>query len=695
MKISSVGVVGQRKVQPSFRKANSSNVQKLSDSISFKGEQKTSKFKKAVPFLLVGAGAALGVGAGLLIAKKKGDISSLAEVFTSKADKNQDKTWMAILALAGISGYEAGKLNKKDIDEIVEKLTNNEAPIQRATRYHSEQIDDIKSVKTNATLRKYTKDFNGLTLLDQNNILNRNLGKYNKAIENIQTVGQEKLTSKSPIKPIEKENPVLWSITSEFAPIKEGGLGSVPPEIRNNVVKLGVEIPTFVPMYLNDGNSSFTQRDDEYIYNHKGKEFKLEKVMTFKTDTFKNGKLESTPVDIFLHEQNGAQLVFVKCDKYFDGTIYEGNGGVEEPEKFALMSKAVYELAKIKMDGIKATKDSVIYSQMALDDIKAPDGMILNDWQASPIAALARYKALMENAHGQLSDDTAQKLKDMRIITIGHNVMYQGSTQSNNDYHQRKNATNNILNTLFDKYTYDIVSNAKSGATKIDPKDKGLENLDNVLVMNYKKENENHTNFLNMGIILSDYFHPVSQNYADELISDNHRDLSYSLQWALVQKAKAGKLVGVINGNDFDNLSIEAKLPQIKKLTGLDFVPYTKKSSLEELKDARLENKINFYNNFILPFTESKASSKEAIEDVKALSSRLEFYQGEQGTKMPILTDEEIKETPFLISGGRFVSQKGIDVLCDAVKMLFDNWEDDFGDKPKPIFYIAGAVGAG
>ena len=126
------------------------------------------------------------------------------------------------------------------------------------------------------------------------------------------------------------------------------------------------------------------------------------------------------------------------------------------------------------MDGVKAVKDSVIYSQMALDDIKAPDGMILNDWQASPTAALLRYKAVMENAHGQLSDSATSKLKDMRVITIGHNAMYQGSTQNDNNYYQKKAATSNILNTLFDKYAYDIVSHAKSGATTIGSKDEGL-----------------------------------------------------------------------------------------------------------------------------------------------------------------------------------------------------------------------------
>ena len=321
--------------------------------------------------------------------------------------------------------------------------------------------------------------------------------------------------------------------------------------------------------------------------------------------------------------------------------------------------------------------------------------MILNDWQASPTAALLRYKAVMENAHGQISDSTAQKLKDMRVITIGHNVMYQGSTQNDNNYHQKKSATSNILNTLFDKYAYDIVTNAKSGATSIDPNDKGLEALDNVLLMDHKSGVENYTNFLNMGIILSDYFNPVSKNYAKELISPKHRELSNMLQWALVQKNNAGKLVGIINGNDFNGLSIEAKAPRIKSATSLNFETYKKSDSIEEIKEKRENNKISLYQDFAMPFAEASSCDKAQIDKIKKVSSALEFVKGAQGTKLPQLTNEQIKDTPVLMSGGRLVSQKGVDVLCDAIEMLFDNWEVDFPNKNKPIFYIAGSDGEG
>ena len=685
-------------------------------SFSKKAQKKGKKnnFKKVLPYLLMTTVAAGGVAAGYIFANKKAkaqglEIKALKDKtegilknLQEKIKNPESKAWLAILALMGISGYEAGKMTEEDKEIIIDKISHGQTPLQSAAYGASEQVGKINNFQTNPTSQKYGADFYGLSLLTEKNILNRNFQKYNDAIKFIQDIGFEKLTSIKSLPYFEKDpgDISIWSVTSEFAPIKEGGLGSVPVEVRNNIAKLGINIPTFVPMYLHEGISTFSKEDEEFIYNYKGKKFNLEKVVSFKMDVFKDGKPKTVPVEFYLNSEQASegknrQLVFIKCDEYFDGTIYETNSKTEEQEKFAVMSKAVYEFAKLKMDGAHALKDVDISSSSAFRAIKTPDVFMLNDWQASPLAALARYKSGMENAYGKLSDDTTKALQNMRIITLGHNVTYQGKTEDNNDDSQRKAVTSRILNTLFDKYTYDIVSNARVGTGRIDPYDSGLQKLDNVLVMNYMEPYSNHTNFLNMGIILSDYFNPVSKNYVQELISDNHRDLSHSLQWALVQKNKAGKLIGVINGNDYNNISLRAKKAQIKAQTGVDFEITSKLSPDEVVFENKEKNKREFYNKFVLPFSKSSASSAENIETVKVLTEKLEFCEGEKGTNLPILSDSEIKETPFLMSGGRLVSQKGIGILCDAIKILFDNWDKDFPNCPKPVFFIAGSDGEG
>ena len=635
------------------------------------------------------------------LAEQRGILSTQnVQNLVNTSKKENAKIWSVLLALAGLgTAYKAGDLSDDVKKELPQKVSDKVSDIASKSSQAISTAEQAMALNGNSLAQKYVVDINGIQLLKNSNSLNKNEQKYAQALEKIRTSAPKHLYEVPTVKPITKENPTLWSITSEFAPVKEGGLGSVPVEIQNNVTKLGINIPTFIPMYQQKGIASFRQEGNEYIYSYKGKDFKLEKVASFKLDAYQSAKSKTEDVEIYLSstkDESGKekQLIFVKNDNYFNGTIYQTSEKTEEPEKFAFFSKAVYEFAKAKEDP-KSVKGLKIFDSNVFDSIQAPDALVLNDWQASPIAALARYKAPMENAYGELSDDAAKKLSDMTIITIGHNAMYQGSTRNNNNDAQRKESTTNILNTLFDNFAYDIVSNAVTNASKTNPGDSGLQNLDNVLIMNQQDGYSNHTNLLNMGICLSDYFHPVSQNYANEIISDDHPELAGELRWALNQKAKSGSMVGIINGNDFNNLSIEAKKTQILQQTGIEPLTYSKKSNISDVMAARLENKRNFYNDYMLPFSHKndKSNSDENVEKVRKLSSKLEFVEGSRNTQLPDLTDDELATTPIISSVGRLVSQKGIGIMSDAIKLLFDNWEKDFPGKNKPIFYIAGQDG--
>lgn len=632
----------------------------------------------------------------------------IAQTLKTQAEKNKRdnaQIWSALLAVAGLTGsYKAGKMTqeeKKDItskiSQRVQNIDNRSMSAANSANYAIDKAHQALSSNPNSLSRKYTENLNGISLLCDSDIKNRNSAKYSEAINKIQSSASTFLFGEAKTKPITSENPVLWSVTSEFAPIKEGGLGSVPVEIQNNVTKLGVQIPTFIPMYQRKGTAALKQEDGKYTYTYKNKKFELEKAASYKVDSYQGAKPKTENVEVFVSNSGGKQLIFIKNDNYFDGDIYETNNKTEEPEKFAFFSKAVYEFAKAKTDET-SVKGLNIENRSVFDSIQAPDAFILNDWQASPIAALARYKAPMENAHDKLSDAAAKKLSDINIITIGHNTMYQGSTRNNNDDSQRKEVTTNILNTLFDTYAYDIVSNAKTNASQTNLADAGLRNLDNVLILNSQNPNENHTNLLNMGICLSNYFHPVSQNYAKELISDQHPELAGELRWALTQKSKAGGVVGIINGNDFNNLSIEAQKNNIKEKAGLEFETYNKESDITEIMQARAHNKELFYNQFMLPFIHKneKDNHDSQVDAVRAITPKLEFVESDKiKTSLPKLTSEELAQTPIFSSVGRLVSQKGINIMAEAIKRLYQNWDKDFPGKNKPIFYIAGGDGEG
>ena len=612
------------------------------------------------------------------------------------AKKDNAQIWSAILGITGLAAaYKAGDLKDDDKKQIVDRASETQSRINYAT----DMAQQARSASSENLARKYTHNVNGVQLLTNNATPDKI--KYTAAIEKIRSAATDKLFNAPNVKPITNPNPSLWSVTSEFAPIKEGGLGSVPVEIKTNLAKLGIDMPTFIPMYQQKGVANFAQNGDNVTYTYKGNVYNLKKAASYQVDTYRNGKSKPENVEVYVGtpvdaKKKNQELIFKKNDNYFNGSIYQTTEKTEEAEKFAFFSKAVYEFAKAKLQP-NSVKGLSVNSEV-FDSIQKPDGFVLNDWQASPIAALSRYKAPMENAYGELKDDVAQQLSDMRIITIGHNAMYQGSTRDNNDDSQRYQATSNILNTLFDSYTDDIVANAKTGATDTNPNDAGLKNLDNVLLLNGHNKHENHTNLLNMGVCLSDYFHPVSQNYAKEIISGDHPELAGELRWALGQRNEAGSLVGIINGNDFNGLSIESRAGRIKKDTTVDFKTYSKQSELSEIMDARTHNKEAFYNQYMLPFTHKneKDNTDPQVKAIKEVSEKLEFVQSDKiQTKLPLLSSEELAETPIISSVGRLVSQKGIDIMADAIKMLYQNWEKDFPGKNKPIFYIAGGDGEG
>lgn len=614
------------------------------------------------------------------------------------------KIWAVLLGLVGMTGsYQAGKLSDKDKEDVAKKADENRV----------NQNDTISSLCQSVTSnfnnlgKKYTVNHYGIQLLKNN------IGLSDKLKKELKDVGNKYLLKPPTKKPINSETPCLWSVTSEFEPIKEGGLGSVPVALQKNIEKLGVKLPTFIPMYQDKGIASFSENKGKYYYQYKGNiPYELKKIASFKVDAFQGGKSKPENVEIFMADDNGKQLIFIKNDKYFNGSIYSTGIQSEEPEKFAFFSKVVYELAKLResIDDIQINeleydeknnpiikkpsilKDLVLNDEDAFRSIPKMDGFLLNDWQASPIAALARYKAPVEGEFGEISSAVADKFKNINIITIGHNAMYQGSTQNNNDQPQRRESTANILNTLFDKYTYDIVCCSESGAPSTNKSDGGLRRIDNVLLLNETDEYNNHVNLLNMGITLSDYFCPVSKNYAKELVSPERPDLSYELQWALTQKDKSKSLIGIINGNDFNTLSIEAKKGKIKGKTTLDFETYNKQSSIDEIMLAREHNKSNFYNNYIIPISTIDKDKENKYPEIKKIleTDGLKFIDTKGDMEIPKLTDEELKNTPIIASCGRLVSQKGIDIMCDAIAKLYENWDTDFPGKNKPIFYLAG-----
>ena len=234
--------------------------------------------------------------------------------------------------------------------------------------------------------------------------------------------------------------------------------------------------------------------------------------------------------------------LFVHVDDYFDGDIYSSSAKADETQKSAIFSKAVYEFAKLKIDGTKPFKEAQIHSYSALDKINPPNTLILNGWQTSPVAPLIRYSAQAQSASKEISSKTGEQLGDIEIISIAQDLENQGTVSE-------KTQMADVLNTLFGKYAYDIVSHAKTKASETNPEDKGLKNLDNVLIMDYEDNSKNSLNLLNMSLILSDYFVLKGKGEDGSLISSSQKEDAKALLWALEKKEEAGKVLNIYEDN--------------------------------------------------------------------------------------------------------------------------------------------------
>lgn len=532
------------------------------------------------------------------------------------------------------------------------------------------------------------------------------------------------------IKKLDKDSTV-WSITAEALPEKEGGLGEVPSQIAKNLSK-EFEINNYelLPLYEIAGKSQIVKegRSYKYYYNLQNPEpysLELNKVVEFQTQAFRNEKYENQLVEVFIgQDAKGVQKMYFKNSDYFKSTgLYDNSQKASEPERFAFFSKAVYDFIKLKADS-KSTTAYNIFNADSFKAIKVPDAMILNDWHAGGLASLLRYKAPIEGHFGELNQTVANDLSSMNLVNIVHNADYQGISWEHGS---------EMLNTLFDKYALDIYENAHSGF--------GHNGLGNVLKI------DNNVNLANMAACLSNKVKPVSPTYGRELAEQNERSKGMQHVFATrlkqgtlkgasngwdrvdneVKRANDGNLnkdkilivkeallnisgitnpdknaVNEIINNNFNVNHFKDKIINLRKLEipevtevldkldekGLtklrETAVYTSKNTIDEIMDARKQNKLLLLDHLKSMLEYNKTHEKKLFNIVEL-----------ENTSLDNINLEGLEEVPFFNMVARFVSQKGIDVTAESVKKILANWDVKYPGKKKPVFVIGGADGEG
>jgi len=622
---------------------------------------------------------------------------------------------------AAIMNFINTPKNKDDLakkgfseDEINEAVRNAQAPFNvdvqkefEVLKTHVDQTLADKGISSvGPVMNIYTEPYYGLNLLSVRDYATKiNKNRSEVVMESIQNAAKLRTQrdadeTVAAIKAYYEKFPQLtsvWGITAEYNPIKVGGLGDVPRDIQNNLTELGIDNPEFIPMYLKAGVSEFKQSaDGRCSYRYKGKEWKnLYKMVGFSVQTYRNGqsKLEEVefyaaevPVDDKNPDSKKKILVFVKADNYLKENIYDSTTTAEEVEKFAFLDKAIYELAKYKINRVLPKDEKEpdynlianlkVYNNAAIEKLGAPKAMILNDWHAGTIAGLMRYKAPMEYNYDEIKGSVMEALRDMPLLMIGHNLRQQGKSHdgSGGTDVSKERIAENVINTLFDHYAIAIAKNANSGL--------GIDALNNTLLLE-KNNGGKHFNSLFMGVSLSDWFVPVSRNYGKEIINDQSK--SYYLQ-ALLQerelkhlnKSDKNTITGIVNGTD-KHVNDMYFISKNNRVSGLEFRIYDESTPIDTIMQERKENKALFFDKFLEPVLKGTYVAEDIPEIIKPEAGGLN------------ITKEQFMDAPFLAFAHRLSSQKGAGLLKGAIFRLFDNWESlPFKDKPKPYFLVAG-----
>jgi len=539
-------------------------------------------------------------------------------------------------------------------------------------------------------------------------------------------------------KPLTKDS-VVWSVTSESLPEKEGGLGEVPIQIAKNLKnEFGIDNPIVRPLVQSPGKAQLIEKNGKFVYRYninsnKPWSMDLTKVVEFETTAFRNGRLEPQKVEVFygIDPEHGHARIMFKNDTYFTSNgLYTNTQMVSEPERFAFLDRITYDFMKLKKDPNSFTNYRV-FDTATYDSIKAPDALILNDWHPGGVAALVRLKSACEASNGELSQDAAEAFKSMNILNIVHNLDYQGTAWGN-----RKAA---MMNTLFDKYAYDIHAYAETGF--------GYDGINKVLTTG------DQVNLANMAACLSNKMKPVSPTYARELAEQPVR--SRAMQHVCEVRMKQGTMEGqsngwdrsayevsvdlidkfnnainndkitiiktrlkeaakdlsqdqrerlfaIINDKSFDGVNLTAKLADIKDMhypaldeaiKALDdegitkvreIFAYTYQTPKETIMENRKHNKqmlVDFFKSMI-------QHNKTTGKDVFNLG---ELHQ----TNLSDININELDDTIVFNMGVRFVSQKGVDTACYAIKNIMKGWKAKYPDKPLPIWFIGGADAEG
>ncbi len=452
-----------------------------------------------------------------------------------------------------------------------------------------------------------------------------------------------------------------WMVTSETSNFMlMGGLAMVAadmPESFNKIYnKEDDEITIVTPLYTGNTikkNASLEKSLINFVYTGaEGNKITLNKSAHIDITFYnkKKKKLENFPTDIYYGKWQNTKYIFIANDTFFsinphkdnptgrEGCYVLNENNIDETERFAFFSKAVFELLKNLIEDKN-------------DYIETPNIIISNDWHASAISGLTRYLTPIKKEKHQISKDTAKKLQETPIVHITHHLGYQGWDFKN---------TSNILNSLYEDYSSIVYENAKNIKTS-NPRTK------NTLIVG---DTYNH---LSCDVGLADRLVSVSLNYCDEITKEDI-PFGYDFKDILDIRRKNNTLMGITNG--FEKFLISPNQEKINDIN--NFFDFNRKFFKfdENSLDVKTENKKVF-----LKLLSKLIRNPEYKERTLP---HLDFYKFED---LIDTIKDNIENTPILSATSRLAPQKGYDITAGAILDM----AKEMNYKNLPIFILGGA----
>lgn len=446
-----------------------------------------------------------------------------------------------------------------------------------------------------------------------------------------------------------------WMITAETATfMKCGGLGMVASELPENYNSVfsaeKSDITIITPMYLGDTGRKKCTFENGIYTGSEGKQIKLKKICVIKVPFIgSRNRFCHFKAEVYSGNLNGVNYLFLHNDRFFSinpaaenpsgqgGCYVLNNFHVDEVERFAFLSKTVYCLLEnIALDLLK--------------NIRLPNMLLANDWHSGAISGLTKYLTLAKVYACRLSQETADRLKDIPVIHIAHHMGYQGW-----DY----NNTSKILNSLYEDLASLVLKNAKA-VKNSNPR------TSNTLLVG------DTYNQASCNIHLADRIVTVSKNYMEEV--SREKSFGFDFRDILKIRKNCRSFFGIVNGYEKKLISPNAqKIEQINNYFG--------NTKFKVYNEHSLQNKLH--------------NKKECIKLLSHLAADESYRQkviptiDTYGFDNILSILHKAENIPFICMTSRLVEQKGYDIALNAILRMSDKYKNSPQDFP--IFVLGGA----